>query len=1561
MSTLSVLPRCRRRAGWLAAFVLCLGVHAGSAFAQSVASGLCVPDGGAPGPLWGAGVPLGGAIGPGVGGSGVDAFVAQLAGGEPSQPASACAAPPPVATPGSGAEPASLPDDGLDRSAGNPVDVVTGNRYQRQVDVLMPHTESSALSAEGVAAAFGLPPDDSLPLLLARHYNSRSDYALSLGRGWSHSFDTRLARIVRNGRVELQIVQADGRRRVFRPRAAAAGKPSAAPALGARVYTGSRVVDGLVDEDFANAQAAFVWRWPGGRRVLFDADGRLASIVAPNLDTIRLRRDDAGRVVEARDSSGRDIGFEYSEARLAALRLPDGQRIVYDYDAHGQLAGVRYPDGRTQRYHYEDPRAFHLLTGVTDTDGRRSHHAYDDALRVVRSQGIGRSDAQALHFAYALPRRAGQRGLTTVREAARSSRFRWERARDGRAARLVETAGDGCERCPPMGLRSEVDRAGRVVAIGALRLRHDAFGRVVERHLVDRAGTSRWSERLHYPDDAPLSGPTRIERSSVVPGRTLRLDIGYNPRGQVVAIDVAGFAPGRDAPEPIAASLRLQYAHFGEASGRLVSIAREGKDRVLRTTFVHDAQRRLVRIGHSSLLAHAIERDAIGRPITERFPDGSRRTRSFDGAWRLASTSAHGIDVRFDYDAAGRPSGVEWSGGQRWTIRLLDDGVAIESNHGWRQVFHPAAQVAPGAATTVAAGVSARVSRAPARVPVALLRAKPGHQVVVDAAGRRTEYLRDDLGRLVEIRSSHAGSSRHAYDTLGRLARIEFGDGSLDLREYDPAGRLHRREQVADDERVETRFGYEGTRLVLVDHPAQHSRARYDAHGRLAGIEHVRGDRRYRLGFGYDARGRLVERGLPDGSRLLHEYDETGRPDRLGLAANGAGSVRWLVHGVERHDASRLAMRLGNGIRFVRRDDASGRPLSLAWEASPAAPQAALPFRHLRWHPAGLPVSIAHERGEDRYGYDLLGRLIVRERHAAPQADAEPGVMPEPGAAPRHVEYFAYDATGGRIAARRRDGSDWRPDDAGRDAAGRPVRHGTLGLRYGAQRRIVEASSEQGTTRYRYDAFGQRVASEGPRATRGFLHHGRALVAETDAEGRLARQYLRWNGQLVAVLDHGPRQEAAREAASDALTWIHADHLDTPVAATDETGRVVWRGDWDAYGRLAVEEGGFAQPLRLAGQYFDRETGLHDNLLRSYDPDAGRYLEPDPLGLAAGLNPFAYAGGNPLVATDPLGLVLFAFDGTGNGPTGENGEDITNVRRFFEQYDDPHKWYMAGVGRFDDASGIEGGTLDRLGAGSARARVDWMLGTLDAFLGDAWVGQNVPIDVIGFSRGAAMARDFVNRVSSLIDDRRFWARGICVDLRFLGLWDTVAQFGLAGLGNDEWQLAIPSSVRGAFHAVALNEHRALFPLESALGSGTWVVEAGFIGNHADVGGGNAEGDLSKVSLAWMTKMAQAMGVPLRELPLHDRYVLDPRVHDRNYGDLGDRAVYRRDAEGRVLQRTTQRQAAMPGMSWQETAAFLIPQPRRGIDATGQPSIVGRVDMAAYADWLRQSYGIEVRY
>ena len=98
------------------------------------------------------------------------------------------------------------------------------------------------------------------------------------------------------------------------------------------------------------------------------------------------------------------------------------------------------------------------------------------------------------------------------------------------------------------------------------------------------------------------------------------------------------------------------------------------------------------------------------------------------------------------------------------------------------------------------------------------------------------------------------------------------------------------------------------------------------------------------------------------------------------------------------------------------------------------------------------------------------------------------------------------------------------------------------------------------------------------------------------------------------------------------------DHLGTPQQLVDAQGTVVWQAAYLPYGEAKVLKATVQNNLRFPGQYFDTETGLHYNWNRYYNPKTGRYITADPIGLAGGMNLYAYVGGNPVNAVDVEGL-----------------------------------------------------------------------------------------------------------------------------------------------------------------------------------------------------------------------------------------------------------------------------------------------------------------------------------
>ena len=187
---------------------------------------------------------------------------------------------------------------------------------------------------------------------------------------------------------------------------------------------------------------------------------------------------------------------------------------------------------------------------------------------------------------------------------------------------------------------------------------------------------------------------------------------------------------------------------------------------------------------------------------------------------------------------------------------------------------------------------------------------------------------------------------------------------------------------------------------------------------------------------------------------------------------------------------------------------------------------------------------------------------------------------------------------------------------------------------------------------YIYNAEGQRTRkilynAEGT-ITQTIIYHWSMgmLVEETTATGELIRDYIPGTSYMpVAQIDV---HQSTEGNSTEQVLYLYADHLDTPRLATNSSQAVVWRWDSDAFGgggdpvstAIAGQQDTVIN-LRFPGQYHDVENGLYYNYHRNYAPSTGRYISSDPVGLAGGINTYAYAVSNPIIYLDPSGLKTY--------------------------------------------------------------------------------------------------------------------------------------------------------------------------------------------------------------------------------------------------------------------------------------------------------------------------------
>ena len=178
---------------------------------------------------------------------------------------------------------------------------------------------------------------------------------------------------------------------------------------------------------------------------------------------------------------------------------------------------------------------------------------------------------------------------------------------------------------------------------------------------------------------------------------------------------------------------------------------------------------------------------------------------------------------------------------------------------------------------------------------------------------------------------------------------------------------------------------------------------------------------------------------------------------------------------------------------------------------------------------------------------------------------------------------------------------------------------------------LESVTTNGSTTSFGYDGLGRRIRKTLPSgAVERYIYDGDNLVIQTNAALAPVREYSYYPG-----IDH---PHAVRNSATGAVFYYLTSGAGNVTALVNQSGQVANQYEYAPFGETIAVSEQVAQPFRFAAREFDVETGLYYNRARYYDPRMARFISEDPIGLAGGVNEYAYVGNDPLNARDPSGL-----------------------------------------------------------------------------------------------------------------------------------------------------------------------------------------------------------------------------------------------------------------------------------------------------------------------------------
>lgn len=1032
---------------------------------------------------------------------------------------------------------------------------------------------------------------------------------------------------------------------------------------------------------------------------------KLARLEDRNGNFIDLRHDAQGRLSQLTDSTGRLLALDYAgdSRRLNAVRLAAGAPgelpgllVGYRHDAEGRLLDVTDRNGEVVRrfgYDAQGLMTFHAdaaglechyeWRGVVG-DGKQAHVARhwtnDGESYTVRRVPPAADDAPALGKTFVVDQlgrefawhwNADQQVTDYIDALGRHWQAQYNELRQ--LVALTEPGG-ATTRCAydPMGFVSS-----RTDALG--RTQSTAWTEFGEPWRETRADGSAWT--YAYSDQGNLV------RETDPLGHTT--EYSYDRRGLPIVI-----TDGKGGANRMGWNECAQLVSLTDCSGKTTRYAYDGWGHLQtvtdaagqRTRLTHDAMGRLLSVSQPDNSHQSFRRDAAGRivaatdalsrstqfalgrrgqPLARHDAEGRRVAWHYDSAQRLQSlVNENGLHFEFVRDAADRVVEERRVGGTRvrvdydaqgWPVCVThvpgigDDDLALSDGDGGGD------------------GDGDEPQRAAQPLRTELLRDAVGRLVEKRTASHHYRYRYDALDRLtqaVKLEVMHAG----APDELRALHRIEFA--------YDKLGRLVG--ETAVDE------------LTGETHSLSHT------HDEL-------GNRTQTL---LPALGGGVYAGQQGAQRALNYlYYGSGHLHQVNLSQQhgDAPAVHQLISDIERDDLHREIGRSQGALHTRFALDPLGRRAA-AW-CRPGALNTAFTPRDNAWRQAidsaGTPEARLLDGLMKEYSYDPVGELR-QSRHSlqgttAHRYDAT-GRIEESVRGAANSERFAYDPAGNLLDAslaglaprgaaaahmpgyvrdnlvRVFEDKRYSYDGHGRLVRKLSGRHTAQRFEWDDESRLVavyttrrpntpEATTQ--VTRFDYDALGRRVAKHDAFGSTRFVWEGMRLIEERRGARAISYVYEAGSHVPLARLDAAAVSDESGRPEGAEVYHFQTDPVGRPEELTNGRGTVCWRASYKTLGSTVSEswelvalDGRPLQPgdqaavaagrqnLRFQGQYRDEETGLHYNTLRYYDPDIGRFIQPDPIGLAGGINLHQYAP-NPIAWIDPWGLSC-SFDNKAN-------------------------------------------------------------------------------------------------------------------------------------------------------------------------------------------------------------------------------------------------------------------------------------------------------------------------